>query len=142
MRAVSIALPGIRLLNQDPWECLISFIFSSNNNIKRITKGLDLLRSRYGEYLCSVSKTVQPEGGVGTSYWCVQLPPIATRCDETSVSKKRKLESMTSSSTCDELEHKQSPLLAEATNEIFNLYSFPSVEALSNLSEQVFRDMG
>ncbi|CAO1619330.1 unnamed protein product [Sympodiomycopsis kandeliae] len=27
---------GIRMLRQDPWECLISFICSSNNNIARI----------------------------------------------------------------------------------------------------------
>ncbi|ORY72607.1 DNA glycosylase [Leucosporidium creatinivorum] len=30
-------LEGIRVLNQDPWECLISFICSANNNISRIT---------------------------------------------------------------------------------------------------------
>jgi N-glycosylase/DNA lyase len=31
--------PGIRILRQDPWETLISFIISQNNNIKRI-KGI------------------------------------------------------------------------------------------------------
>lgn len=31
--------PGIRVLRQDPWETLVSFIISSNNNIKRI-KGI------------------------------------------------------------------------------------------------------
>ncbi|KAM0792354.1 hypothetical protein ACM66B_005034 [Microbotryomycetes sp. NB124-2] len=30
-------LEGIRVLNQDPWETLVSFICSSNNNISRIT---------------------------------------------------------------------------------------------------------
>ena len=30
-------LPGVRCLRQDPLECLICFIISSNNNIKRIT---------------------------------------------------------------------------------------------------------
>lgn len=30
---------GIRILNQDLWECIISFIISANNNIKRI-KGI------------------------------------------------------------------------------------------------------
>ena len=34
-----------------PLECLISFICSSNNNISRITLMLDRLRSNYGEEL-------------------------------------------------------------------------------------------
>lgn len=40
---------GIRLLNQDPWESLISFILSSNNGIPRIKKIINLLCSRYGK---------------------------------------------------------------------------------------------
>ena len=55
MRIVAESIPGVRVLRQDPWECLASFIFSSNNNIKRITKGLEDLRSNYGQYLCSLS---------------------------------------------------------------------------------------
>lgn len=37
-RAIACRVPGMRVLRQDPLECLISFICSSNNNIKRITK--------------------------------------------------------------------------------------------------------
>ncbi|CEO94993.1 DNA-(apurinic or apyrimidinic site) lyase [Plasmodiophora brassicae] len=40
---------GIRLLRQDPVECLFSFICSSNNNIARITTMLDRLRDQYGD---------------------------------------------------------------------------------------------
>lgn len=40
---------GIRILKQDLWEMIISFIVSQQNNIKRIRKCIDLLCRRYGE---------------------------------------------------------------------------------------------
>jgi len=42
---------GIRILRQDPWECLISFICSSNNNVKRISKMCDNLTKEFGNYI-------------------------------------------------------------------------------------------
>ncbi|MDD4110905.1 MAG: DNA glycosylase [Clostridia bacterium] len=39
---------GIRILNQDFFEIIISFIFSQNNNIKRIKSSLDRLREELG----------------------------------------------------------------------------------------------
>lgn len=40
--------PGIRILNQDPWEALCSFVVSQNNNIKRIMGIIDRMCSFYG----------------------------------------------------------------------------------------------
>jgi N-glycosylase/DNA lyase len=40
--------PGLRLLRVDPWECLISFICSANNNIPRIHQNMETLASHYG----------------------------------------------------------------------------------------------
>lgn len=40
---------GIRILRQDPWETLISFIISANNNIPRIKKIIRDLCAAYGE---------------------------------------------------------------------------------------------
>ena len=40
---------GIRILKQDLWECIISFIISANNNIPRIKKIIDRLSLKYGE---------------------------------------------------------------------------------------------
>lgn len=40
---------GIRLLRQDPWEALCSFIISQNNNIPRIKKIIRALSEKYGE---------------------------------------------------------------------------------------------
>ena len=40
---------GIRILNQDPFETIISFIISQNNNIPRIRKNIESLCTAYGE---------------------------------------------------------------------------------------------
>jgi len=42
---------GIRLLRQEPWEVLISFILSSNNRIPRIMKIVQELSRLYGEVI-------------------------------------------------------------------------------------------
>ncbi|KAK3903673.1 DNA glycosylase [Staphylotrichum tortipilum] len=42
------AFTGIRILNQEPWEALIAFICSSNNNISRITQMVLKLCLHYG----------------------------------------------------------------------------------------------
>ena len=41
--------PGIRILSQEPWETLCSFIISQNNNIPRIKGIIDRLCRQYGE---------------------------------------------------------------------------------------------
>lgn len=41
---------GIRLLKQDSWECLISFIISQNNNIPRIKLIISRLCERYDSF--------------------------------------------------------------------------------------------
>ncbi len=40
---------GIRILRQEPWETLCSFIISQNNNIKRIAGIIDRLCENFGE---------------------------------------------------------------------------------------------
>ena len=40
---------GIRILNQDLWECIISFIISANNNIPRIKKIIERISEKYGK---------------------------------------------------------------------------------------------
>ena len=39
---------GIRILHQDFWECIISFIISANNNIPRIKKIIERISKQYG----------------------------------------------------------------------------------------------
>ena len=40
---------GIRILNQDLFEMIVSFIISANNNIKRIKNSLNYLSERFGD---------------------------------------------------------------------------------------------
>jgi len=43
---------GIRLLRQEPWEALCSFIISQNNNIPRIKGIIERMCEKYGEPVC------------------------------------------------------------------------------------------
>ncbi len=53
MRAAVSACLGLRLLRQDPWECLASFILSSTKQIVQIRQIVALLCERYGDPLVS-----------------------------------------------------------------------------------------
>ncbi|KAK9387585.1 DNA glycosylase [Lipomyces mesembrius] len=44
---------GIRILRQDPWETLCSFICSSNNSIKRITQMIENICLTFGTYVAT-----------------------------------------------------------------------------------------
>lgn len=48
---------GIRILNQDLWEVIISFIISANNNIPRIQKIIERLSMKYGNKIIWNNKT-------------------------------------------------------------------------------------
>jgi N-glycosylase/DNA lyase len=51
LRSAAEAAGGIRILRQEPWETVFSFIVSQNNNIPRIKKILRLICAAYGENL-------------------------------------------------------------------------------------------
>ena len=66
------ALPGLRVLNQPPWEALVSFITSANNNVGRIRKLVNGLMDRVGQgmfpspqCLAETPETILREIGVG-----------------------------------------------------------------------------
>ena len=41
--------PGLRILRTEPWECLIAFICSANNNISRIHQLMERMAETFGE---------------------------------------------------------------------------------------------
>ena len=51
MRAAVTACRGLRLLRQDPWECLASFILSSTKQIVQIQQIIGFLCERFGDPL-------------------------------------------------------------------------------------------
>src|SRR6185369_2147927 len=54
-RAATLACRGLRLLRQDPWECLASFILSSTKQIVQIRQIVALLCERFGEPIAAGS---------------------------------------------------------------------------------------
>ena len=78
MRAATTACRGLRLLRQDPWECLASFILSSSKQIVQIRQVITTLCERYGQAL------VVP--GAGAPAYAF---PSAARLAETSEAELR-----------------------------------------------------
>ena len=56
MQNAVAALPGLRLLRQDYWECLASFILSATKQIVQIRQMVALLSERFGEPIKSGDK--------------------------------------------------------------------------------------
>ncbi|KAI8334721.1 DNA glycosylase [Chlamydoabsidia padenii] len=53
----AVHIQGIRMLRQDPWENLICFICSSNNNITRITQMVHKLCLHFGSKIATLDDT-------------------------------------------------------------------------------------
>lgn len=49
-KAINVC-PGLRIVKQDLWETILSFIISQNNNIPRIKKLIESISKEYGEFL-------------------------------------------------------------------------------------------
>ena len=43
--------PGLHILRQEPWDCMVSFICSANNNISRISKNVEDIADAFGSPL-------------------------------------------------------------------------------------------
>ncbi|MBI4355316.1 MAG: 8-oxoguanine DNA glycosylase [Candidatus Omnitrophica bacterium] len=65
---------GLRVIRQEPWECLASFICSSFNNIKRLQGMIERLCRRFGR--------VTPTGDAGARWWTFPEPTAIARASE------------------------------------------------------------
>uniref|UniRef100_A0A6U6FTQ8 DNA-(apurinic or apyrimidinic site) lyase n=1 Tax=Odontella aurita TaxID=265563 RepID=A0A6U6FTQ8_9STRA len=85
---IAAAIPGVRVVRQDPKECLFSFICSSNNNIPRITLMLSRLREKYGVHLMEVPARTLDSGGVlrsGEKLKIYSFPTLAALAPATDI---------------------------------------------------------
>lgn len=69
---------GIRILKQDVWETIISFIISANNNIPRIKKIIEALCELFGEEITDGDKTYYsfPTAERLSKLTCEDLAPL------------------------------------------------------------------
>jgi len=51
LRASIAHYPGMRILRQEPWECLVSFLCAQASNIPRITKNIEDMATAFGRPL-------------------------------------------------------------------------------------------
>ena len=65
MRASVAACRGLRLLRQEAWECLVSFICSSTKQIVQIQQIIALLSERFGEPIPRAGDFQSPPTSVG-----------------------------------------------------------------------------
>ena len=65
--------PGIRILNQEFFECLISFIISQNNRIPMIKKVIKNISEKYGKFICEYE---------GEKYYAFPTPDELSVADE------------------------------------------------------------
>lgn len=79
---IAKAIPGVRILRQDPLECMFSFICSSNNNIPRISKMLSSFRERYGSFMIEIPTRQNGDDCVG-SLSLYSFPTLASLADAT-----------------------------------------------------------
>lgn len=152
MQVITSCLPGVRVLRQDPWECLISFICSSNNNIPRISLMLDRLRTQYGRYLCSL--TITSSNGhlnfdvtslpVDTQSFAgpISSPSAASKRASTSQAKRRRTTAEDAVASPSVNGSRESDEDLNPIPSSFSFYTFPTVDRLLEISEDDLRALG
>lgn len=73
---------GIRILNQESFETIISFIISANNQIPRIKKSIELISQNYGESIGKYN---------GKEYFSFPGAEILASANEESIAEKTKV---------------------------------------------------
>ena len=67
---------GIRVMSDDPWECLVFFILSANNNIPRIQRDMERIARAFGEPIGGSRSTFPGPGVLGRESALVGLEEL------------------------------------------------------------------
>lgn len=80
---IAKAIPGVRILRQDPLECTLSFICSSNNNIPRITQMLSFFRKEYGTFMMEIPTRQENSEESSAPLFLYAFPTLSSLVDAT-----------------------------------------------------------
>jgi 3-methyladenine DNA glycosylase/8-oxoguanine DNA glycosylase len=163
MKLLNESLQGVRILRQAPFECLISFICSTNNNINRISIMLDRLRCRYGRYICTVTLSTYVSGcsKVSTDCWRVSYEEdngqsvreelaraLGNKEGESSIEKESTINKKIDSKSFQKITSEKS-MKTKGTSStqkfspiIHHLFEFPTIETLALASEMELMTLG
>ena len=86
LREAAESAKGIRILNQDRWETLCSFIISQNNNIPRIKKLVSALCERCGE---RVSTNGMKDHGANGEFYSFPSPQAVFELGESALKEMK-----------------------------------------------------
>ena len=129
---------------------LISFICSSNNNIKRIALMLDRLRCRYGRYICTVQycKNVDDstihDGSSGdiNGSWQVSIIDYAAEAAKDDFIGSSLRSPVTSKAVKKSSASPKTPSDDSILPLKYHIFEFPSIDALSQATEAELRALG
>ncbi|KAE9008119.1 hypothetical protein PR002_g16002 [Phytophthora rubi] len=82
MTEIITRLRGLRIVRQDPVECLFSFICSSNNNIARIQGMVDKLKATYGDLIYEGEEGDREKEAQHYFYAFPSVDTLAAKCEE------------------------------------------------------------
>lgn len=119
--------PGLRVVRQDPFECLISFICSSNNNVSRITLMVHNLCKHYGTAVGSIKISSKDANDSKHTTNTVSTTGEPMKHDAKN-DQEEKVADESESSSNDETE--------------IMFYTFPTRAQLSRATEKELRDLG
>ena len=120
LKALVQRYAGLRLLRQEPWECLVAFLCSGNNSISRISQIMEKLAESFGQ-------PIQLDGATRFSF------PTPQRLN---AAEPEELEGLRLGLNRGANIHRIAGEVSDGTLDLYALTEMPYPEALKKLQEQ------